>query len=111
MSGINAARRSAATWRSPNSWKPGESIKALLRAASIQYHCVAVVVCAGFQGAFALDDAYSAGRIVQLVQSERTDAAIATELIALSKIAMNTKFLPPEARSKAPMRSPHSAFA
>ena len=41
-----------------------------------------MVVCAGFQGAFALDDAYSAGRIVQLVQSERTDAAIATELIA-----------------------------
>lgn len=42
----------------------------------------AVVVCAGFQGAFALDDAYCAGRIVQLVQSERTDAAIASELIA-----------------------------
>src|SRR5438093_1472038 len=36
----------------------------------------AVVVCAGFQGAFALDDAYCAGRIVQLVQAERTDAAI-----------------------------------
>ena len=42
----------------------------------------AVVVCAGFQGAFALDDAYCAGRIVQLVQSERTDAAIGSELIA-----------------------------
>jgi 2-phosphosulfolactate phosphatase len=42
----------------------------------------AVVVCAGFQGAFALDDAYCAGRIVQLVESERTDAAIAAELIA-----------------------------
>jgi len=42
----------------------------------------AVVVCAGFQGAFALDDAYCAGRIVQLVQAERTDAAIAAELIA-----------------------------
>src|SRR6266542_7090167 len=27
----------------------------------------AVIVCAGFQGAFALDDAYCAGRIVQLV--------------------------------------------
>ncbi|MGZ4372101.1 MAG: 2-phosphosulfolactate phosphatase, partial [Gaiellaceae bacterium] len=30
----------------------------------------AVIVCAGFQGAFALDDAYCAGRIVQLVESE-----------------------------------------
>ena len=42
----------------------------------------AVVVCAGFQGAFALDDAYCAGRIVQLVDGARTDAAIASELIA-----------------------------
>jgi len=42
----------------------------------------AVVVCAGFQGAFALDDAYCAGRIVQLVGGERTDAAVASELIA-----------------------------
>jgi 2-phosphosulfolactate phosphatase len=42
----------------------------------------AVIVCAGFQGAFALDDAYCAGRIVQLVDGERTDAAIAAELIA-----------------------------
>jgi 2-phosphosulfolactate phosphatase len=42
----------------------------------------AVVVCAGFQGAFALDDAYCAGRIVQLVQAERNDAAIGADLIA-----------------------------
>jgi 2-phosphosulfolactate phosphatase len=42
----------------------------------------AVVVCAGFQGAFALDDAYCAGRIVQLVDGERTDAAIGSVLIA-----------------------------
>jgi 2-phosphosulfolactate phosphatase len=42
----------------------------------------AVIVCAGFQGAFALDDAYCAGRILQLVESERTDAAIGAELIA-----------------------------
>lgn len=41
-----------------------------------------VVVCAGFQGAFAIDDAYCAGRIVQLVDAERTDAAIAAELVA-----------------------------
>jgi 2-phosphosulfolactate phosphatase len=41
-----------------------------------------VVMCAGFQGSFALDDAYCAGRIVQLVEAERTDAAIAASLIA-----------------------------
>jgi 2-phosphosulfolactate phosphatase len=41
-----------------------------------------VLVCAGFQGAFALDDAYCAGRIVQLLAGERTDAAIAAELVA-----------------------------
>ena len=40
------------------------------------------ILCAGFKGAFALDDAYCAGRIVQLVDGERTDAAIASELIA-----------------------------
>jgi 2-phosphosulfolactate phosphatase len=42
----------------------------------------AVVVCAGFQGAFALDDAYCAGRIVQLLLGTRTDAAIAADLVA-----------------------------
>lgn len=41
-----------------------------------------VIVCAGFQGAFALDDAYCAGRIVQLLDGDRTDAAKAAELIA-----------------------------
>jgi 2-phosphosulfolactate phosphatase len=40
------------------------------------------VLCAGFQGAFALDDAYCAGRIVQLLDADRTDAAIAAEVIA-----------------------------
>src|SRR5256714_14764530 len=33
------------------------------------------VVCAGYQGAFAIDDAYCAGRIVELLDGERTDAA------------------------------------
>jgi phosphosulfolactate phosphohydrolase-like enzyme len=42
------------------------------------------VLCAGFQGAFALDDAYCAGRIVQLLGSTRTDASIAAELVAAS---------------------------
>ncbi len=41
-----------------------------------------VIVCAGFQGAFAFDDAYCAGRIVQLLDGERSDAAKAAELIA-----------------------------
>ena len=41
-------------------------------------------MCAGFQGTFALDDAYCAGRIVQLVGGDRTDAAKAAELIARS---------------------------
>ena len=41
-----------------------------------------VVVCAGFQGGFALDDVYCAGRIVQLLDGERTHAATAAELVA-----------------------------
>jgi 2-phosphosulfolactate phosphatase len=41
-----------------------------------------VIVCAGFQGAFALDDAYCAGRIVELLDADRTDAAIASALLA-----------------------------
>jgi 2-phosphosulfolactate phosphatase len=40
------------------------------------------VFCAGFKGAFALDDAYCAGRIAALLDAERSDAAIAAELIA-----------------------------
>ena len=41
-----------------------------------------VVVCAGFKGAFALDDAYCAGRIVALLGGEHSDAAIAAGLVA-----------------------------
>jgi 2-phosphosulfolactate phosphatase len=41
-----------------------------------------VIVCAGFQGGFAFDDAYCAGRLVQLVDGERSDAAKAAELLA-----------------------------
>jgi 2-phosphosulfolactate phosphatase len=40
------------------------------------------VVCAGFKNAFALDDAYCAGRIVALLDGERSDAALAAELVA-----------------------------
>jgi 2-phosphosulfolactate phosphatase len=42
------------------------------------------VLCAGFKGAFALDDAYCAGRIVQRLGARRSDAAIAAELVAAS---------------------------
>jgi 2-phosphosulfolactate phosphatase len=41
-----------------------------------------VFVCAGFQDAFALDDAYCSGRIAHLVDGEGTDAAVAAEVIA-----------------------------
>src|SRR5919202_1591863 len=44
----------------------------------------AAVLCAGFQGAFALDDAYCAGRIVQLLDADRSDAAIAADVVAAS---------------------------
>jgi 2-phosphosulfolactate phosphatase len=40
------------------------------------------VVCAGYQGAFAIDDAYCAGRIVDLLDGVRTDAAVASATLA-----------------------------
>jgi 2-phosphosulfolactate phosphatase len=40
------------------------------------------IVCAAFEGRFALDDAYCAGRIVQLLEAESGDGAIAAELVA-----------------------------
>jgi 2-phosphosulfolactate phosphatase len=43
-----------------------------------------LVLCAGFKGTFALDDAYCAGRIVGELGGERTDAALAAELVARS---------------------------
>jgi 2-phosphosulfolactate phosphatase len=53
-------------------------------AASRARRTDVAVVCAGFQGAFALDDAYCAGRIVELLPGARTDAALAAELVASS---------------------------
>src|SRR5947208_16577882 len=41
-----------------------------------------VILCAGFQGTFAVDDAYSAGRIVALLEGDRTDPAVAAAAIA-----------------------------
>ena len=40
------------------------------------------ILCAGFKGAFAFDDAYCAGRIVAALSGERTDAANAAALLA-----------------------------
>ena len=40
------------------------------------------ILCAGFKGAFAFDDAYCAGRIVALLEGQRSDAAVAAERLA-----------------------------
>jgi 2-phosphosulfolactate phosphatase len=57
------------------------NLDAVVRAARARAADVEVV-CAGFQGAFALDDAYCAGRIVEGLDGERSDAAIAASLVA-----------------------------
>lgn len=50
-------------------------------AGAVQDDCV--IVCAGFQGRFALDDAYCAGRIVELLSPDDvTDAAKASTVLA-----------------------------
>jgi 2-phosphosulfolactate phosphatase len=59
------------------------NLDALVRELRARGEDVAIV-CAGFQGSFALDDAYCAGRIVQELGAARTDAAIAAELVAAS---------------------------
>ena len=40
------------------------------------------IVCAGWKGGFAIDDAYCAGRITRALDGERTDATVASEVIA-----------------------------
>src|SRR5260370_2782459 len=45
MSGMQRGRSVGSMWRRPNSWKPGESISAVVRSSSIQYQLVVVVVC------------------------------------------------------------------
>jgi 2-phosphosulfolactate phosphatase len=42
----------------------------------------AVVLCAAYKDAFAIDDAYCAGRILELLDVEATDAAVAAGVIA-----------------------------
>jgi 2-phosphosulfolactate phosphatase len=50
-------------------------------AGALREDCI--IVCAGFQGRFALDDAYCAGRIVELLGAEDvTDAAKASLVLA-----------------------------
>jgi 2-phosphosulfolactate phosphatase len=55
------------------------NLEAVARAAQAKD---VAVVCAGFKGLFALDDAYCAGRIVQLLSGERNDGAVAADLVA-----------------------------
>lgn len=57
------------------------NLEAVARYAGQRGEDVAIL-CAGFKGQFALDDAYCAGRIVQLLDAERADSAIACELVA-----------------------------
>lgn len=44
----------------------------------------AVILCAGYKGGFALDDAYCAGRIVERLDGTGSDAALAAALVARS---------------------------
>jgi 2-phosphosulfolactate phosphatase len=57
------------------------NLSALAEAARDEGGDVAII-CSGFKGTFALDDAYCAGRIVGAVGGERSDAAIAAEVVA-----------------------------
>jgi 2-phosphosulfolactate phosphatase len=57
------------------------NLDAVAAAARVRGQDV-LIVCAGFQGQFALDDAYCAGRIVQLLDAEPSDAAKAADAIA-----------------------------
>jgi 2-phosphosulfolactate phosphatase len=57
------------------------NLSALVRAVRGTGGDVAIL-CSGFKGAFALDDAYCAGRIVEALDGERSDAAIGAGVIA-----------------------------
>ena len=60
------------------------NLRALVGAAVAAGGDDVAVLCAGFKGGFALDDAYCAGRIVAELPGARTDAARAAELLAAS---------------------------
>ena len=55
-----------------------DAVSAHARESGVDY----TVDCAGYKGAFAIDDAYCAGRIVRLAGGERTDAAVVSEILA-----------------------------
>jgi 2-phosphosulfolactate phosphatase len=55
-----------------------DAVSAHARESGVDY----TVDCAGYKGAFAIDDAYCAGRIVRLAGGERTDAAVVCEILA-----------------------------
>ena len=57
------------------------NLEAVVRTAAERGEDVAVI-CAGYKGAFAFDDAYCAGRFVQALAGDRSDAAIAAALLA-----------------------------
>ena len=67
------------------------NLDALVAAAAGAGEDVAVV-CAGVKGAFALDDAYVAGRIAERLDGERTDAAAAAVTIARSYASAEEAF-------------------
>jgi 2-phosphosulfolactate phosphatase len=60
------------------------AVSAAARAAADDFDGEIAIFCAGFKGSFALDDAYCAGRIVQALECERADSALAAALIARS---------------------------
>jgi 2-phosphosulfolactate phosphatase len=57
------------------------NLDAVVAAARERGEDVAIL-CAGYKGAFAIDDAYCAGRIVQGLAGTASDAAIAADVIA-----------------------------
>jgi 2-phosphosulfolactate phosphatase len=57
------------------------NLDAVARAAAEPREDV-TLVCAGYEGTFAVDDAYCAGRIVELLGGDRSDAAVAAAAIA-----------------------------
>jgi 2-phosphosulfolactate phosphatase len=72
--------------------KTAERCEVVLLGSLLNLHAVAAqavatggdvaIVCSGFKGGFALDDAYCAGHLVAALEGERTDAAIAAETLA-----------------------------
>ena len=56
------------------------SLSAVAEAARTQGGDIAIV-CSGFKGDFALDDAYCAGRLVDALGGEPTDAALAASVL------------------------------